>query len=84
VFCRRYTDSIVAEGGFAHFRILQTSDDLKFDHTLRIKVNVILKKGQGKTENVQNDAGQNESFWADVVSWKRVVKLIIKATNNST
>jgi hypothetical protein len=44
----------------------------------------IVEKEQRNIENLQNYAVQNESFWAEVVSLKKVVKIGIKMTNNDT
>jgi hypothetical protein len=43
-----------------------------------------LRKEQGNAENLQHYAVQNESFEAEVVSWKKVVKIGIETKNNST
>jgi hypothetical protein len=49
-----------------------------------IKENLIVKKEPESTENSQNYVGQNESFWAEVISWEKVVQFVVKTTNNRT
>jgi transposase len=43
-----------------------------------------VEKEQGNRENLQNYTGQNVSFLTEVISWEKVVKFVIKITNNST
>jgi hypothetical protein len=51
---------------------------------MRIKENPIARKEHRNMEKLQNYAGQNESFSAEIISEKRFVKFIVKPANSNT